>query len=179
MKQVFLDLDGVIVDFAQGCIDHFNIDTTPEAFQSWGSIYDFVQPMDIADFWKSLDYNFWFNLKMTPEALVILEMVKKYKPVILTMAAYSSPGVYNAKADWIKEHLPEYFNSGRYLIGGTKHQIAERSKLLIDDSQANCEDWSANGGHAILVPRPWNKDRGKSVYNAVRHGLNLFERGEL
>lgn len=174
IKQVFLDLDAVIADFAQGCIDHFKLSITPAALQSWDSIYDYVD-MPIKDFWKSLDYDFWYNLKLTEEAQVILDILEEHQPTILTTAPYSSPGVFDAKAAWIKDHLPDYYYSGRFLIGGTKHQIAASDKLLIDDSQTNCEDWSEHGGYALLVPRPWNKCRGQSVLNAIRYGLDQFE----
>lgn len=179
MKQVFLDMDGVICDFTQGLIDRFGFDFTPSAVTHWGySIerYKEAYPGKTeSDMWQALDFLFWAQLKPTVEADVILGMVKKFRPVILTSAALSSPGVFDGKASWLRRHVPEYYNEGRILIGGTKHQLAGPDKLLIDDCEANCDDWQAHGGKAILVPRPWNRNRGCSVYNEIRHGLQVWE----
>lgn len=177
MGRIFLDMDGVICDFNRGYLEHFGWTESCEAVRTWGWPVDKYKTENPGktegDFWREFGFLFWAQLHKTKEANVILCLVKKFRPVILTTAALYSPGVYDGKASWLRRHLPEYYNEGRFLIGGTKHQLAGPDKLLIDDSEANCIDWCANGGKAIMVPRPWNKRRGESVYNAVRHGLQI------
>lgn len=174
MKELFLDMDGVIVAFDRGIIDFLGLDTTEEAFQMWNDIYNYTD-LTPSEFWHELDASFWEAMEPTPEADTILSMVDEFKPVLLSMLPLTNRAeACHGKVNWIRKHMPDYYNEGRFLIGGTKHQLAGPGKMLIDDSQANCEDWSEHGGHAILVPRPWNKDRGKSVYNAIYYGLNRF-----
>jgi len=41
--RMFLDLDGVIVDFAKGAIEWYNLDCTPEDWKSWGDIFKYYK----------------------------------------------------------------------------------------------------------------------------------------
>ena len=173
MKQIFLDMDGVIVDFTQGLIDFYDLDATEESFKSWGSIYG-VCGREHEELWNDLGYRFWVGLKFTKEAKVILKMLKRYQPILLSLPPINQPLAYAAKARWVEDNLPEFHKSGRILLGGTKYQIAGPDKLLIDDHEEYCNSWIAHGGSAILVPRPWNMNRGLSVYNEIRHGLEIF-----
>lgn len=151
-KTIFLDLDAIIRDFIQGVIDRFKLDISHEDVTEW----HFVEKLNIPDFWEQLGFRFWVELPKTPFADEILEIVKPYRPVILTCPTPHSAG---ATQLWIQRNLPDYFAQGRYLIGPAKWGCAGRGKLLIDDADHNCEDFVKHGGEVILFPRPWNKNR--------------------
>lgn len=179
--QVFLDMDGVICDFDAGYLKHFGWkDSTHASISTWSWPVDKYKEENPGkteiDFWHEFDFLFWAQLPKTKEADVILGMVKKYQPTILTTVAIHSPGVFDGKASWLRKHLKNYYYEGRVCIcTGAKHRIAAPGKLLIDDSQDNYDRWLDAGGEAILVPRPWNSNRGKSVYNEIRWGLSEWE----
>jgi 5'(3')-deoxyribonucleotidase len=172
----FLDLDGVIVDFAQGCIDWYNLDCTPEDFTEWGAIFDFFTGKEI-DFWEGLTDKFWIGLGFTKEAKRILTLVGPMKPCILTSPSHI--GGSGGKQQWIKENLPDYYNEERYLIGPAKNYMAHKNSLLIDDAEENVDKFrkgvNGNGGHAILVPRPWNRLRGNDVLKHIKTELDKIK----
>ena len=167
MKVYFLDLDGVIVNFAQGCIDWYNLDCKKEDFKYWGAIFDYYEGTE-ASFWNGLTTKFWVGLKFTEEAKRILTLVEPLKPCILTAPPQNGAG---GKQLWIQKFLPNYFTEKRYLIGPAKHYLAHGQSLLIDDSEDNVDKFRKVGGHAILVPRPWNRRRDQDVLKHIKEGL--------
>lgn len=165
--RVFLDLDGVIVDFAKGVIEWYNLDCKPEDWSEWGDVFKYYEGTE-ASFWDGLSDKFWIGLKFTEEAKEILELLKPFKPCILTSPAHTGAG---GKQQWIRENLPGYFKNGRYLIGPPKHLLASGNSLLIDDSQENCDKFIKAGGHAIIVPRPWNNLSDKDVIEHLKKNV--------
>ena len=167
----FLDLDGVIVAFAEGVIKWYNLDCTPEDFKKWGAIFNFFTGSE-ATFWEGLTDKFWLGLEFTKEAKRILTLVEPLKPCILTSPSHTSAG---SKQQWIKENLPDYFNDGRYLIGPAKHFGAHSESVLIDDAEENIDKFKNEGGHVILVPRPWNRLRGNDVLEHIKTELDKIK----
>jgi hypothetical protein len=156
-KQIFLDMDGVIVDWDAGVRYSFNVDWYPT---EWKIPYQKVFGMSSEDFWKCIDYGFWWaGLPWTKDGKEVYEMVRSFKPCILTIGR--TTGAANGKRSWIKRNLPEVFKEGRYFVGGgpTKHFFAHPKAILIDDCDDYCEAWEKASGRAILYPRPWNKNR--------------------
>jgi len=153
--QVFLDLDGVIVDFL------------PNAYRRAGLAFDYKKhhdweidlscfPGTEGQFWDALTPDFWEGLPFTDEAPELLRFLKPYKPTILTAPTRNSG---TAKLNWIRKNLPEYYHGKRYLIGPGKAVCARAGAILIDDKEETCNLWNEAGGTAILVPRPWNSRR--------------------
>ena len=59
------------------------------------------------------------------------------------------------KVDWINTEIPREMRRN-FLIGPNKAIAARPDALLIDDHDQNVTDFRKAGGHAILMPRPWN-----------------------
>lgn len=168
--RLFLDLDGVIVDFAQGCIDWYNLDCNVKDFTKWSKIFKYFTGYE-KDFWEGLTDKFWVELKFTKEAKEILELLKDVKPCILTSPGHTGAG---GKQQWIRKNLPDYFKDGRYLIGPAKHYLATSDSLLIDDSQENCRKFEEAGGYSILIPRPWNDLRDNDLITYLKGKLESW-----
>ena len=167
----FLDLDGVIIAFAEGVIKWYNLDCSPEDFKKWGAVFNFFSGSEKV-FWEGLTDKFWLGLEFTKEAKRILTLVEPLKPCILTSPSHTSAG---SKQQWIKENLPDYFNDGRYLIGPAKHFGAHSESVLIDDAEENIDKFKNEGGHVILVPRPWNRLRGNDVLEHIKTELDKIK----
>ena len=165
--RVFLDLDGVVVDFVQGLIDWFNLDFKHEDCQNYEDIYKFY-PGTKADLWESLPDRFWAELNFTKEAVEILTFLEPLKPCILTSPVWTGAG---GKQQWIRKNLPNYFDEKRYLIGPAKDYAAHKGSLLIDDAEDMVEKFQNAEGYTILVPRPWNYLRGKDVLTHIKNSL--------
>jgi 5'(3')-deoxyribonucleotidase len=153
----FLDMDGVLVDFA-GAAQKLHGKILPPAEVK----YDFWEQMGLTpdEFWAPIDADFWANLEWTAEGQELLEALeRKFTPqnIIIMTSTSNKRGATDGKLDWIEKHIPQY--SRRYLMGPTKSAAAARGKILVDDFQFNTTDFMLSGGHSVLVPRPWNGRR--------------------
>jgi 5'(3')-deoxyribonucleotidase len=151
---IFLDLDGVIINWVAGVCDRFNIPYEPEKVTSW-DIMPTLTNTTKTEFWNTLKIpGFWEHLNFYPEALSFIEQLQQYGKVILL----SSPAIGCAgyRQNWIERNLPSFFKKGHYILTPAKWACASKGTVLIDDSNRNYEGFYKAGGHAILYPQPWN-----------------------
>ncbi|NIT60565.1 MAG: hypothetical protein GWN00_31495 [Aliifodinibius sp.] len=156
-KQIFLDMDGVIVDWDAMVRETFGVDWYPT---EWNIPYKEVFGMSRDRFWKAIDYGFWWaNIPWTNDGREIYNVVKPWKPCILTVA--KTFGAMNGKRGWVERELPDVYEAGKCFIinGPSKHLVAHPNAVLIDDCDHFCTEWENHGGKAILYPRPWNENR--------------------
>jgi len=176
---LFLDLDGVIVDFISGVIDWYGLDAKHDDVTGWNMIVE-MSGMSVPEFWEGLDtYRFWRNLRMYDYAQDILELIDEahVQPCLLTSPAWHTAGY---KQDWIQKNLPDYFNKGRYLIGPAKGFCSypnPNGSYLMDDSDKNCDLFNLFGGQAIVFPQPWNALRDIDVDKVEYVGMQLMAKG--
>ena len=157
--QIFIDMDGVFVDFLGGCFKYFNTDKTiadwPE--REWGDDKILKEMFGLSGpaFWKRIGNDFfWANLDWQPDGKEFIDFISPYKPVILTSPAFGSA---HGKHMWIRDNLHEYYKDRRYLIGPAKEYVSRPGVILIDDCEENILKWKEKGGMGILYPRHWNK----------------------
>jgi len=150
---IYLDLDGVLVDLVAGLIHGHNLNMTHEDVTKW-EISD-IAGIPYDDFWGCFGKEFWANLPRTPEFDKYINMLDKWNPIICTSPT-KFEGCTEGKIKWIEWNLPRYWARGRFIITPKKHLIAQPDTLLIDDYDQNCVEWERAGGVSILVPRPWN-----------------------
>jgi len=144
--KIFLDMDGVIVDFVTGAMNHCGkqVDEWPKGE------YDLNKVLRVGpSFWKSLDEAFWLGLTKTHDADSIFETLRGFDICILT-----DPGStgHNGKYLWLKCHYPNI----DYLMGNRKDFCSHKDALLIDDSDKNCLHFRLKGGKSIVWPQQWN-----------------------
>lgn len=155
---VLLDMDGVIVDFHAGVFRAHGI-VNPYLNGNGRGVWDIagLVGMAPADFWRPCGHDFWANLPWTIDGFDLLEMAERAvgaENVYLLTSPTLDAGAYSGKAAWVQGNLPDYYR--RLLVGPCKHLCASPRHLLIDDSDANVQEFTDHGGQAILVPRPWN-----------------------
>jgi len=165
--KVFLDMDGVIVDFLKGL--HKSLDA-PYSYKDylyekgkWNMLTDIRGFNDIPVTFEQ--YNgcctdvFWRNLEWIHDGHFILNAVtEKFgaNNIYLLTTPMPNLGSWTGKARWVNKNLPYY--SKRLIIStASKSLLAGSDTLLIDDKDENVDEFRAAGGRAILVPRPWNK----------------------
>ena len=164
---VFLDMDGVLVNFLGGLHKSLNVPYSYENYPyekgKWNMLTDikgfddipatFNQCNDCCDtlFWQHLDW-----MHDGREILrVIMGTVGLDKIYLLTtpMPNIESP---TGKWVWVRDNLPIYLKR-TIITQAPKSLLAKSNTLLIDDRDANVDDFREVGGKALLVPRSWNR----------------------
>jgi len=155
-KQVFLDLDGVVIDWLGGVIKYFGLSISEFDVRSYGQIEQIAKEekgLTRNQFWKQQGKEFWTNLQMYPWAHDLLKMLAPFRPVILTAPTLNNAGW---RQEWIRRNMPNYFDEKRYLIGPAKWSVAHTNAILIDDKPKNLEEFYQAGGTTLTFPQPWN-----------------------
>ena len=159
IKTIFLDMDGVIVDFHAGVLKLFGIEEVSNP-NEWDFLYEEDFGVSAQTFWSRTDDKFWRELEYTKEALDIFHVLQS-RDLMDRVCFLSQPvsNYYQGKVDWIRNNLCQMFYSKQFLLGPQKKWCAHPESLLIDDNQDHCRDFVAAGGHAFLFPRLWNINR--------------------
>ena len=162
-----LDLDGVLCDFHTHWHKFHPPHLYPDPWPAGEWSIAKVHGLQWTDTCKNLNLDFWTTMPWMQDGCKILALLESYfgqeNICILTSnhvedAATAAFG----KVKWIETHLPEYKH--RYFLGAAKGFLAHRDVILIDDKNENVDDFINQGGQAILVPRPWNRDYAFSGY---------------
>lgn len=155
---LYLDLDGVLVDFNRGLLALRGSKLITGEIRVW----EYWTQLGITkeEFWKGTDADFWRNLAWTkegPEFLYLVENIFGQENIVLLTSPGPIPGSVQGKIDWIEKHMPAYKN--QYLLGAPKDRAASPAKVLVDDYNENIKKFLAGRGKAVMVPRPWNDRR--------------------
>lgn len=184
---VFLDMDGVVVNWVRGiCAAHNrpNPYLEPHAQGVWDvwSLWN----MTIDDFWAPCSSEFWRGLAKTEEADALVGIATAASGVVcgtalpvrvITMpASHGLEGCIEGKLGWLDEHYPTLSHEVIFERDKWKYAAAQPGSLLIDDNEKNCAKWIQSGGYAVLVPRPWNcRWRvAHDVVDVVREGVKAW-----
>lgn len=176
INHIFLDMDGVIVDFVGGLCAYYAL-PYPYDDSSAAGEYDCFSLLGLGNGAKMRVMNnehFWRNLQYMPDGKAIFKLVSE-SSASLVLLTDTGGYVYSAsgKAGWVERHMPDVpmymvFTSVLSSVGQdtakAKARFAAPDALLIDDSDKNVEAWQQAGGCAILVPRPWNSRHALASY---------------
>lgn len=138
MTHLFVDLDGVLVDFERGYeMLYGHHPHKVEEFKMWLTIKN------------NIDH--WTQLPAMPGALQLWAFVARWNPTILT--GCPSQGYANAaegKRKWCVRELGSDVNViTTYSRYKPKHMKAP-GDILIDDMQKNIDRWNEAGGRGVL-----------------------------
>lgn len=172
--KVFLDLDGVLVDFRRGICEAFNRNDPSTNWTFWENWEGITSGMVNA---KCNNY-FWKYLNWTHDGQEIEQAVRnKFKDIYLLTTPMPNPGSGTGKLEWIKQYMPWIYDRVIFSsVGVSKSLFAKPDTLLIDDKDKNIAEFIAAGGHGILVPRPWNELHGwaNETLQVVKNSLEEF-----
>jgi 5'(3')-deoxyribonucleotidase len=172
IKTIFLDMDGVIVDFQGAVLKRHGIKEVSNPTE-WEYRYRKDFGMSCDEFWMDKDNEFWSNLPFTSEAEGIFKAFDdRNLSDRVCLLSHPQRHAFQGKVDWIKKYLPCIFNNKAFLLGLDKTWCAHPKALLIDDCEDHCIDFIGYGGNAFLVPRPWNHKR--EVENLLVKNLELY-----
>jgi hypothetical protein len=173
IKHVYLDMDGVLVDFHH-------------AFQLLCGIADPLQGHEWSPHQTLADHccrsmadcrklaaaapeSFWRTMPETQYGIMIAEACSQFAEAqgaslsILTDTS-DSPRAAIGKLGWLYDHIPKF--AANFIGTNNKSQFANSESLLIDDTHEVAEQFYKAGGHAIVLPQAWNN--WKLPYGAPR-----------
>ena len=154
IQTVFLDMDGVLVDFMGAVCEIIGKIPPP-------SVYHFFEE-EREEVNRQCNMAFWINLDWMHDGHDILRaVVKRFDPKSIYLCTAPMPNTETAsgKVKWIEKNIPDYLS--RWIITPVPKKIlANPNSLLIDDKDENIAEFCEAGGQGILVPRPWNELRG-------------------
>ena len=136
--KIYCDMDGVLADFERGYKELTNIDPNGED-----------RPTGEA-FWAPLvkaGVSFWASLKWMSDGEQLWDYIKPHNPELLSAPSRDKSSRIG-KHVWVKHNIP-----GTRLIlkyASQKSQLASPTSILIDDRQANIDQWVEAGGIGIL-----------------------------
>lgn len=134
-EAVFLDLDGVFADIEKRVTE---LAGRPR------------HELDKKQFWKTVYSvrNFFFELELMPDALILWEYTKQFQPKFLT-GAPSGKIAQEDKKRWVIEKFGHEWET-IVLPRRDKQLHSGPNRVLIDDTLQNIEEWVAKGGYGIF-----------------------------
>jgi len=161
MKRLFLDLDGVLINWLKGAHQVHDKEYHEEwpyvrGPLGWHFYKDPKFNVSGAHLFDGMDRSFWANLEWTKDGKDILTLCEEHfgDDVYLLTAPHQQDGVVDGRMDWIRREMPEYVE--KVLVGKCKKACAHGDTVLVDDWDENLYAWDNAGGIAVTCPRPWN-----------------------
>jgi len=179
--KALIDMDGVLVDFNRPALALHGITYNLYPVSTgWDiiaacNVLDPSKEMTGQKFWSKFDQKFWAGLPKTAmcDRLIALAENRFGEDNVALLTSGQWPEAAAGKTEWVRDNLPQYRE--RLIIGTAKEFLAGPNRLLIDDRDKNVDDFRANGGMAILVPRPWNKMWSRRLpFGHVKEQLNIM-----
>lgn len=170
-SKIYLDMDGVLVDFDKGLLDNFGVqnclitygtadkDKTPE---QWAISNKVWECMNTPKFFRSLPPMEGFK--------ELWEAANKLTRQTYILTAFpnteNNKQVGRDKWDWIQEYLPEV-TSDKFIFCERKDKVQYATycipegrytpgasfggpNILVDDLLLNCQEWERAGGQSVL-----------------------------
>ncbi len=172
--KVFLDLDGVLVDWSSGLCKLLKIDRyAPEAqaiLRSSSAIqgWKFGSLQDVDNAVNKAGYNFWMNLELLPWAYKLIALVEEHADLYFLTSPSNFPAAAHAKVDYINQR----FGRKKYIITEHKYVCSRENCVLIDDMQKNIDEWSQGDGLVFHWPCQWSLKEDPKLLECT---LNLLE----
>lgn len=152
--QLYLDLDGVMVNFDKG-FKKLSGGVSSEDFARVKFNGDVKRAQ--REFWiliHKAGAKWWANLEMMPDGMVFWNFFKKYNPIILTAGQGSA--AREGKTEWVHKHLGPNINPivANHGVDKWKYITNDPNTIhvLIDDTKKNIDAWNNSGeGHVAIL----------------------------
>jgi 5'(3')-deoxyribonucleotidase len=185
LNAIYLDLDGVLVDFLGGLAKVAGVDADRmRASTHWWAVNDIIseswgRPFEEEDFLALLEkggHDMWANLEKFPWCDELYQMCKSYAPTVIMTKPGAHPSSASGKMEWIQKNLPDV---ERFAITPCKHHMSHPGAILIDDNPVGCEKFAQHGGSVYCFPQPWNTEdwESRDRLAEIREHLELLKRG--
>lgn len=158
--EIFLDMDGVIVDYVVNLSKLFNV-PLDVMYSRWpAGVYSVHAALGVTDenTWKIIDGEpdeIWSTMPQYQWSRKLFDYCKAAGDTYILSAPRDCPGCFSGKAKWIYEFAGTDFD--KIHLTKFKWHCARYDRILIDDKEQNIAEWEEHGGHGILFPNHGNK----------------------
>jgi 5'(3')-deoxyribonucleotidase len=146
MERIAIDMDEVMADTMQHCLDLYNADFDRELTLAhfYGlDMFDVIEAahhLHVRSYFQSEE--FFANIQvMEGSQETVRDLVRKYD-VFVVSAAMDVPKSFSAKFEWLNQHFP-FVPSARIVFCGDKSIIS--ADYLIDDNVRNLANFPGEG----------------------------------
>lgn len=177
--EIYLDMDGVCVDFLGAALAANGYDPD-DYFKRWRQEHPgelFPEPllkkkpqefftndaMRTREFWAGLIAYDWFE-KLYSE-------LDRLGHVIFLTAPISAPGCVHGKHEWLINQFGNDFHE--FIFTRHKNRLAHDNAYLVDDMPFNTAPFESRNGVGLLFPQIWNEHH--EVDDPVTHVIKKLE----
>jgi hypothetical protein len=180
-KTIYLDMDGVIVDWMGGVCKTMGVDINDPTFRNriknGETCDDVLGAAAIREACDPLGPEWWMNLKLLPWAHRLVETAKKHGSVVFL----SSPGNIHhwtttarvaafGKIQFIHDNFPEH----QLILANEKFHCAGPRKFLVDDMYKHVPPFEKRKGRVFLWPCQFDFEDGEWSIERVLGDLDYF-----
>jgi len=145
---IYVDIDGVLADYASQYIAATGAPIEPEDLHSWDSLLELTGTTYEQLRQIQADDGFLDNIELYHHTRSLLAWAESMGDEVILLTAVEEP----ERARWAARVLPGY----ELIQGPDKSKYAHPGALLIDDSAKNCHAFKDSGGQVRLFRQPWN-----------------------
>ncbi len=154
---VLLDMDGVLCDFVKRTVMLCGLNLT-RVINHWNlGQYETAPNLGLSDevMWSTImrDPSFWLSLEETPWLRGLLEIFEECELRVCSKPSNHDVRSASNKITWLQQHQLGHIS---YHLTHLKEELAAPHRILIDDCDDHCQKFREAGGHAIVLPQPWN-----------------------
>lgn len=160
-SKVYVDMDGVLVDFIGPALKKLGIVMPPHLWPKGEWDISKVTGIPSEEVWNTIDEpgtDFWLQLQAySPDTIHWFRGLQVQFGVknVIVCSYPTTARCFHQKSHWINMWL-DHAVPRIMMRGCDKALLARPGVLLIDDNEKNTAEFVAAGGSAILFPRRWN-----------------------
>lgn len=165
LQTIYLDMDGVLVDWVGGVLSSFGRNPFDQLDLNQHDLFEFFGlPQQV--FWNEIasDPAWWAALRPYPWYKELYQLASRYaNEVVICTSPGRCPASPHGKMLWLKEFLG--IEGDKVILTSQKYRLAyQPGTVLIDDSESVLTAWAEvarkrPGQYTwkISFPQPWNR----------------------
>jgi len=183
ITQILLDMDGVVADFGRGNAALFGVDYASLPKNGDGA-YRFWEMLGVSEeeFWakqREAGASHWETLPVLPRSHALYAFCTSIAPTFFCTAYTRDADCTTGKIRWLRG-FTGMADVDNLVLTRHKYLLASPTKVLIDDTMFNVDDFRKHGGRAILYPAVWNANSmfANDPVEYVKACLQVIEKGK-